>query len=78
MRLAKRLLLAQQSPVVSCQVHDWTTRYGKWPLTNDESLTQAMWDGVAVGPLEISLFQYFAVPQWFLRENVNVLKITKF
>lgn len=29
------LLLARRSPVAGCQVHNWTTRDGKWPLTND-------------------------------------------
>lgn len=31
--LGKRLLLAR--PVAACQTHNWTTRDGKWPLTND-------------------------------------------
>lgn len=35
MCLAERLLLAQLSPVAACQVHNWTTRDGKWTLTND-------------------------------------------
>lgn len=56
--LAERLLLAQRSPVAACQVHNWTTRDGKQPLTND-SFEHMLWEMGGFQSLEILFLSHY-------------------